>query len=55
MARSKLQITLPEELKNKVAEAAKKNEISTSLWIEFAIKKQLEKAKNNEPIIDLGF
>ena len=55
MARSKLQITLPEELKNKVIEAAENSEISTSLWIEFAIKKQLERIKKNEPVIDLGF
>ena len=54
MARSKLQITLPEELKKKVIDEAKKKEISTSLWLELLIKKQLEHMKKGKKIIDLG-
>ena len=54
MARVKLQITLPEEIKERVIDQAKDNDITVSLWIELIIKKQLEKAKKEGPVIDLG-
>ena len=54
MARVKLQITLPEELRDKVLSEAKNKEISTSLWIELLIKKQFENIKKGDKIIDLG-
>jgi hypothetical protein len=54
MARTKLQITLPEELKDRIIQEAKKRDISTSLWVELLIKKQFENAKKGEVLIDLG-
>ena len=54
MARVKLQITLPEEIKERVIDQAKDNDITVSLWIELIIKKQLEKSKKEGPVIDLG-
>jgi|GEM_PF-4511653 len=54
MARAKLQITLPEELKEKVIAEAKNKGIPTSLWIELLIKKQIENMKKGEKVIDLG-
>ena len=54
MARVKLQITLPEEIKDKVINQAKDNDITVSLWIELIIKKQIEKTKKDGPVIDLG-
>lgn len=55
MVRSKLQITLPQLLKEKVIAEAERKEISTSLWVELLIKKQLESMKKNENLLDLGF
>lgn len=58
MNRGKLQITLPEDLKDLVQTESKKNFMSVSLWIERAVIKYLEnensKNKKNEKKIDLG-
>lgn len=56
MTRKKVQITLPEELKLFLDTESKKELISTSHWIERAIKYYIEKKgySKNHKLIDLG-
>ena len=58
MTRKKVQITLPEELKSRIEEEAKKDFMSVSSWIERAIVQRLSnkqtKREKNEKVIDLG-
>lgn len=57
MKRSKLQVTLPEELIQIVKSEAKKDFRNVSQWVEKVIVKYLENDKNEEvrkKVIDLG-